>query len=266
MYPHYAPTHRIGKGVGGAATSVSTGLGTKKQANKLTGSDREIINLEDQYAEMIQTIIRANRLNSVYSSIVNSALAKDTTEYQVRQGLTQMSKALTAANKEARGMQDGPEKDAVKGEAIELTKLLLDYYDRCMSGEIGDPLNYAKLYSHDETVRDGLLSLGADILNDENNKIMPNDTYAPSSLADPSRKGYTYYLETDEREVYKGFYISGYDQVVKPVVSSSSFKSADAERKIEMLEAARDQARDLARENFFNWLRKNNYRSEPTRK
>ena len=191
---------------------------------------------------------------------------KDTTEHQVRQGLTQMSKALTAANKEARGMQDGPEKDAVKGEAIELTKLLLDYYDRCMSGEIGDPLNYAKLYSHDETVRDGLLSLGADILNDENNKIMPNDTYAPSSLADPSRKGYTYYLETDEREVYKGFYISGYDQVVKPVVSSSSFKSADAERKIEMLEAARDQARDLARENFFNWLRKNNYRSEPTRK
>lgn len=76
MYPHYVPLHRVldGAGPGGSAFARDGYIGTGKITHAIEGSTLPIQELEDQFYGAMQRIVRLNRANELYRSVIEEAM------------------------------------------------------------------------------------------------------------------------------------------------------------------------------------------------
>ena len=75
MYPHYAPTFRKDKGGIGGSGYVGRGTASVSGVIKAaTGSVKDIVNIEDSYADQLQKVVRSARLNELYSNLIDTAM------------------------------------------------------------------------------------------------------------------------------------------------------------------------------------------------
>lgn len=75
MYPHYAPTFRKDKGGAGGSGYVGRGTASVSGIIKAaTGSVKDIVNIEDSYADQLQKVVRSARLNELYSNLIDTAM------------------------------------------------------------------------------------------------------------------------------------------------------------------------------------------------
>lgn len=171
------------------------------------------------------------------------------------------SDQITELNAQVRELPDGPEKDAIKGQIVELAREALQMYDAVMSGDITEPKMEMEYSKYGDKVKTALTDL-ADY--SEDYAFLPSD-YKPSSYTDPKNKNKEYVLDDAAKAKYRELYDEEYASVMEEVIKSSKYRSASAEKRAELLEAARDDVAPQVKEEFLKWLAKN-YKSTPKKK
>ena len=171
--------------------------------------------------------------------------------YKTRQGMLQYGKQISEINKQLRGMVDGEEKNAMKEQVLRIQAEALDLYERAMSGEISEPLLYAKYDNYGESIRDELISI-----NTYAKDYGYEPTYAVSGrYSDPEKKGYEYILTDDQKAYLEQLFDEAYTAKVGAAIKTSKYGNASPERKAEILELARSEALELAKTQFFQWIK-----------
>ena len=189
---------------------------------------------------------------------------KDTPMYKLNSAFNAKGSAsdqITELNAQVRELPDGPEKDAIKGQIVELAREALQMYDAVMSGDITEPKMEMEYSKYGDKVKNALTDL-ADY--SEDYAFLPSD-YKPSSYTDPKNKNKEYVLDDAAKEKYRELYDEEYASVMEAVIKSSKYRSASAEKRAELLEAARDDVAPQVKEEFLKWLAKN-YKSTPKKK
>lgn len=189
---------------------------------------------------------------------------KDTPMYKLNSAFNAKGSAsdqITELNAQVRGLPDGPEKDAIKGQIVELAREALQMYDAVMSGDITEPKMEMEYSKYGDKVKTALTDL-ADYAEDY--AFLPSD-YKPSSYTDPKNKNKEYVLDDAAKAKYRELYDEEYASVMEAVIKSSKYRSASAEKRAELLEAARDDVAPQVKEEFLKWLAKN-YKSTPKKK
>ena len=134
-------------------------------------------------------------------------------------------------------------------------------YDAVMSGDIAEPKMEMEYSKYGDKVKKALTDL-ADY--SEDYAFLPSD-YKPSSYTDPKNKNKEYVLDDAAKAKYRELYDEEYASVMEAVIKSSKYRSASAEKRAELLEAARDDVAPQVKEEFLKWLAKN-YKSTPKKK
>lgn len=189
---------------------------------------------------------------------------KDTPMYKLNAAFNAQGSAsdqITELNAQVRELPDGPEKDEIKGQIVELAREALQMYDAVMSGEITEPKMEMEYSKYGDKVKKALTDL-ADY--SEDYAFLPSD-YKPSSYTDPKNKNKEYVLDDAAKAKYRELYDEEYASVMEAVIKSSKYRSASAEKRAELLEAARDDVAPQVKEEFLKWLAKN-YKSTPKKK
>lgn len=189
---------------------------------------------------------------------------KDTPMYKLNSAFNAKGSAsdqITELNAQVRELPDGPEKDAIKGQIVELAREALQMYDAVMSGDITEPKMEMEYSKYGDKVKNALTDL-ADY--SEDYAFLPSD-YKPSSYTDPKNKNKEYVLDDAAKAKYREMYDEEYASVMEAVIKSSKYRSASAEKRAELLEAARDDVAPQVKEEFLKWLEKN-YKSTPKKK
>ena len=189
---------------------------------------------------------------------------KDTPMYKLNSAFNAKGSAsdqITELNAQVRELPDGPEKDAIKGQIVELAREALQMYDAVMSGDITEPKMEMEYSKYGDKVKNALTDL-ADY--SEDYAFLPSD-YKPSSYTDPKNKNKEYVLDDAAKAKYRELYDEEYANVMEAVIKSSKYRSASAEKRAELLEAARDDVAPQVKEEFLKWLAKN-YKSTPKKK
>ena len=189
---------------------------------------------------------------------------KDTPMYKLKSALNAdggPSAQITELNAKVRELPDGPEKDEIKGQIVELAREALQMYDAVMSGDITEPKMEMEYSKYGDKVKNALTDL-ADY--SEDYAFLPSD-YKPSSYTDPKNKNKEYVLDDAAKAKYRELYDEEYASVMEEVIKSSKYRSASAEKRAELLEAARDDVAPQVKEEFLKWLAKN-YKSTPKKK
>lgn len=155
-------------------------------------------------------------------------------EYQVQAALdSDYGHRITELNKIARETTDEDEKRAIKFQLQDIAKEAMEFYDRCMSGEIKDPVRYVKYDQYGDLVRDTLISLWK----------FENDVYdyqyTPSSSAP---KIGDHQNSEEEKDRYNEIYTDNYTMFATNVIETEKFKSASPEERVILLEGARELA------------------------
>jgi hypothetical protein len=186
--------------------------------------------------------------------------AKETIEYQTQKAVdTLYGKAITELNREVREMADGPEKDAAKEQIAQLAKDAVEFYNDSISGKIPQPELTANYANYSRVVSNELIQMN-ELAKEYNFKPR---TSAPESYVDPRNKKNEFVLTEEQQEYYMELYTEAYDEAFERVIQSSRYKNAKPERKAEMLEDAKQDVADTAKEELIDWLRKNGIRSTP---
>ena len=189
---------------------------------------------------------------------------KDTPMYKLNSAFNAKGSAsdqITELNARVRELPDGPEKDAIKGQIVELAREALQMYDAVMSGDITEPKMEMEYSKYGDKVKNALTDL-ADY--SEDYAFLPSD-YKPSSYTDPKNKNKEYVLDDAAKAKYRELYDEEYANVMEAVIKSSKYRSASAEKRAELLEAVRDDVAPQVKEEFLKWLAKN-YKSTPKKK
>lgn len=189
---------------------------------------------------------------------------KDTPMYKLNSAFNAKGSAsdqITELNAQVRELPDGPEKDAIKGQIVELAREALQMYDAVMSGDITEPKMEMEYSKYGDKVKTALTDL-ADY--SEDYAFLPSD-YKPSSYTDPKNKNKEYVLDDAAKAKYRELYDEEYASVMEAVIKSSKYRSASAEKRAELLEAARDDVAPQVKEEFLKWLAKN-YKSTSKKK
>lgn len=140
-------------------------------------------------------------------------------------------------------------------------KRVKQMYDAVMSGDITEPKMEMEYSKYGDKVKNALTDL-ADY--SEDYAFLPSD-YKPSSYTDPKNKNKEYVLDDAAKAKYRELYDEEYANVMEAVIKSSKYRSASAEKRAELLEAARDDVAPQVKEEFLKWLAKN-YKSTPKKK
>jgi hypothetical protein len=182
-------------------------------------------------------------------------------EYKTQKGLEELyGKQITALNKEVRDLPDGPDKDALKEEIARLASEAMDYYNRSMTGEIAEPQLTAKYAALPNSVSNELIRLDSFA---KDYAFEPTGE-ASSKYTDPKDKKREYVLTKDDeaKDVFRTIYFAQYGEVMTEVMNKSKYRKANDQKKVEMLEEARDSVLELTKEEFFDWLAKNRRSTE----
>ena len=186
--------------------------------------------------------------------------AKETIEYQTDKAIDEMfGKQITELNRYVRDLPDGDEKDAVKEQIAQLAKDAIEFYEDSMAGKVNNPIRTAEYHDFSETVSKELIRMDN---YSEQYSFKPRTT-APTSYVDPKNKKNEYRLDDEQKEYFMNVYAEKYDEIFEQLIQSSKYRKADNEKKAEMLEDAKADVNDAAKEELFDWLEDNRVRSTP---
>lgn len=168
---------------------------------------------------------------------------------------------MTQLAKQARALPDGDEKTAIKTQQVALAHQAIDFYNRCMSGEITDPERYIKYMGLDSSVSNELTRLG--YLADNEDMVYEPTFSRLSYITDPDKSGNQYKLTDQQKDEFVKVWEQTYSDEIKSIIGSSEYKSYDDERKASILAEARSDIRAKAVSKFVDTLRKSGTKSEP---
>lgn len=187
---------------------------------------------------------------------------KQTKEYKTQKGLQELyGNQITELNKEVRGLPDGPDKDARKEQIAQLAGQALEFYKESMSGGISEPLLTATYANLPSSVSNELIRLD----NFAADYSFEPSTYKPTKYTDPKDKSREYVLDDDAKAQYRTIYDATYAEVMDEAMGKHSYQKANDQKKVEMLEEARDSVTELTKERFLDWLADNRRSTEKTK-
>ena len=187
---------------------------------------------------------------------------KQTKEYKTQKGLQELyGNQITELNKEVRGLPDGPDKDALKEQIAQLAGQALEFYEESMSGGISEPLLTATYANLPSSVSNELIRLD----NFAADYSFEPSTYKPTKYTDPKDKSREYVLDDDAKAQYRTIYDATYAEVMEEAMGKHSYQKANDQKKVEMLEEARDSVTELTKERFLDWLADNRRSTEKTK-
>ena len=186
--------------------------------------------------------------------------AKETIEYQTEKAIDEMyGKQISELNRIVRELPDGTEKDNAKSQIAQLTKEAIEFYNDSMAGKVSNPILTATYNGYSESVAKELTRMDN---YSEQYSFKPRTT-APTSYEDPKNKKNEYRLDDEQKEYFMNVYAEKYDEIFEQLIQSSKYRKADNEKKAEMLEDAKADVNDAAKEELFDWLEDNRVRSTP---
>ena len=174
------------------------------------------------------------------------------------------SALIQALSKEARSLPDGEEKAEIKGQIVVLARLANDFYERCMAGEISDPVRYIKYHRFGSVVCDELVRLGEaeDGYDPESFNFDPTFS-CPAYLRDPSNSGKQYTLSGNEelREQFIALQEENYGEAVEKLVLSSAYQKLSKSAQAAALEQQRSLVLAQTKEEFLKYLKQQGVKS-----
>lgn len=167
---------------------------------------------------------------------------------------------ITALAKEARALPEGEEKDRIKAQQIVLAHAAMDFYDRCMSGEISDPIRYIRYSDLNDSVANELIRLG-----DYSDQFEFEPTFdRVSSLRDPENTGYHFMLSDEQKTEYAELMRQNYSDAIVSLMHDPIYRAAQDGLKAMMLAQKRSEVRAATNEEFIKTLRAGG--AKPTQK
>ena len=169
------------------------------------------------------------------------------------------SALIQALSKEARSMPDGEEKAEIKGQIVLLARLANDFYERCMTGEISDPVRYIKYHRFGSVVCDELVRLGEAESGYDPESFNFDPTFScPAYLRDPSNSDKQYTLSGNEelREQFIALQEENYGKAVEKLVLSSEYQKLSKSAQAAALEQQRSIVLAETKEEFLKYLKK----------
>lgn len=166
--------------------------------------------------------------------------------------------------KEARALPDGEEKAEIKGQIVALARLANDFYERCMAGEISDPVRYIKYHRFGSVVCDELVRLGETENGYDPEGFNFDPTFScPAYLRDPSDSGKQYTLSGNEelREKFISLQEENYAAAVEKLVLSSEYQKLSKSTQAAALEQQRSLVLAQTKEEFLKYLKQQGVKS-----
>lgn len=74
IYPHYVPTYREMRGMGGATAFDHDSASVQKAVKKAKGGLSEIKNIEDSYRNLVNKIVKQTRTNELFRNLIDTAM------------------------------------------------------------------------------------------------------------------------------------------------------------------------------------------------
>ena len=174
------------------------------------------------------------------------------------------SAQIQALAKEARALPDGEEKAEIKGQIVALARLANDFYERCMAGEISDPVRYIKYHRFGSVVCDELVRLGETENGYDPESFNFDPTFScPAYLRDPSDSGKQYTLSGNEelREKFISLQEENYAAAVEKLVLSSEYQKLSKSAQAAALEQQRSLVLAQTKEEFLKYLKQQGVKS-----
>ena len=174
------------------------------------------------------------------------------------------SALIQTLSKEARSMPDGEEKAEIKGQIVLLARLANDFYERCMTGEISDPVRYIKYHRFGSVVCDELIRLGEAESGYDPESFNFDPTFScPAYLRDPSNSDKQYTLSGNEelREQFIALQEENYGKAVEKLVLSSEYQKLSKSAQAAALEQQRSIVLAETKEEFLKYLKKQGVKS-----
>lgn len=174
------------------------------------------------------------------------------------------SALIQSLSKEARSLPDGEEKAEIKGQIVLLARLANDFYERCMTGEISDPVRYIKYHRFGSVVCDELIRLGEAESGYDPESFNFDPTFScPAYLRDPSNSDKQYTLSGNEelREQFIALQEENYGKAVEKLVLSSEYQKLSKSAQAAALEQQRSIVLAETKEEFLKYLKKQGVKS-----
>ena len=160
---------------------------------------------------------------------------------EVYRAIEKFNDDITEINDLIKETEDEDEKRALKFAAQKIMEEALDFYERCMNGEIEDPVLYLAYEPYGDAIRDELTRL------DEYNGEDYDYTFVPN----PQAPKIGDHKNTDEEKAaYVDIYNRHYTEQVGSVMASLEYQNADDEQKLNYLEEARELAYYYSKQEF----------------
>ena len=138
---------------------------------------------------------------------------------------------IAELNKKVKETTDEDEQRILKLQIRKIAENALDFYDRCMSGEIEEPVLYLKYEPYGDAVRNELIRLDGFTKGDDKYSFLPSDDA-------PNLKGHT--NSEEEKTAYTDIYQRNYSKVFGDLICQSKYQNATDDEKADMLEEARE--------------------------
>ena len=122
-----------------------------------------------------------------------------------------------------------------------------------MSGEIKEPLLTVTYANLPESVSNELIRLDS-FAKDYAFEPTNNTT---AKYTDPEDKQREYILDDESKEKRSEIYSRTYGEVMGEIMNKSEYRKANDQKKVEMLEEARDSVAKLTKDEFLDWLAAN---------
>lgn len=174
------------------------------------------------------------------------------------------SALIQALSKEARSLPDGEEKAEIKGQIVVLARLANDFYERCMAGEISDPVRYIKYHRFGSVVCDELVRLGEAESGYDPESFNFDPTFScPAYLRDPSNSDKQYTLSGNEelREQFIALQEENYGKAVEKLVLSGEYQKLSKSAQAAALEQQRSIVLAETKEEFLKYLKQQGVKS-----
>ena len=119
----------------------------------------------------------------------------------------------------------------------------LEFYDKCMSGEIKEPVLYVNYAPYGDDIRNELIRIDKFNSDEYDYSFVPSDN-APK-IGDHKNS-------EEEKATYSDIYVNHYRDIVGNIISSDKYAKASDEEKVKMLESARELVYFYSKRDFAN--------------
>ncbi len=179
-------------------------------------------------------------------------------EYHIQTALAQyggFKDQISALSAQARATEDDEEKKLIKQQMAALAHQAIDFYNKCMAGEIEDPEYWMYYSPYGEDIYRTAMSL-REYASDYNFK--PLGEFRATSIVAENKDGVkTEYtdLTAEDAAMYNGLRNDAYSEALTKVINSSEFRNEeDPALKAYLLDLARTRAEANAKNRFLTYL------------